>query len=101
MAVLALLITIHLGQWAKRKIAKNARNWCFSRYRTPRRVPPKGCEPLSFYQGFAAHFGISEAKTEAICEDAALRSVVQVWSTLDQATKDIVKTIVESRASTG
>jgi len=51
-------------------------------------------------QCFAARFGLPEAKAEAVKNDAALRSVVQAWSTLDQATKDIIRTIVESRAST-
>jgi hypothetical protein len=34
-------------------------------------------------------------------EDSALRTLVQSWSTLDQTTKEIIQTIVESRSSTG
>ena len=46
-------------------------------------------------------WGIGEAECEAFSSDSTLRDLVRLWSTLDQPTRDIIKTIVESRSSTG
>ena len=63
-------------------------------------VPPKVFEPLPFSQAFADHFGLPEAKTEAILDDATLGDLVRAWSALDDVTKDIIAAIVQNRSST-
>jgi hypothetical protein len=59
-------------------------------------VPPKGFEPLPFSEAFADHFGIPEAKGEAICNDAALRDIVQAWSTLGKPVQHAILLLVKS-----
>ncbi|MEM6469226.1 MAG: hypothetical protein AAF802_06620 [Planctomycetota bacterium] len=62
-------------------------------------APPKGCEPLPFSQAFADHFGLPEAKTEAILDDATLGDLVRAWSTLDEVAIDVIATLTNARPS--
>ncbi|TWU51703.1 hypothetical protein Poly59_32980 [Rubripirellula reticaptiva] len=62
-------------------------------------IHPRGCETSTKTRPFSEVFGVPEAEGEALSQDAALRDMVRSWSFLDQATKDIVQTIVKSRAS--
>ncbi|WP_068257831.1 hypothetical protein [Rubripirellula obstinata] len=53
-------------------------------------VHPRGCETSAKTRAFTEVFGVPEAEGEALGYDAALRSVVQAWSTLDQPIREAI-----------
>jgi len=58
-----------------------------------------GSELLPDSLCFRAIADLGEAECEAFSNDAALRSVVQAWSTLDQPIREAIALLVKSRPS--
>ena len=53
---------------------------------------------MPFFQAFADHFGLPEAKTEAMAADTALRDLLQVWTALSDDAKRVIATVANADA---
>jgi putative addiction module component (TIGR02574 family) len=64
------------------------------------RLSASGVADLRAAEACTPAVGLGEAESEALWKDSTLRELLWLWSTLDQATRDFIKTIVQSRSST-
>ena len=60
-----------------------------------------GSEYASETPGFGVLAELGEAEHEALSNDAALRELVRLWSTLESSVQLAILTIAQSRASQG